>query len=101
MIKDEICTIIYYIGLRPISTILSCHTIAETFTIINVIIHNDQVMDDFEHTVDILLSGQEVRERKIIKHNFINEHGQQDYYASTFSLFLDPVPLSSFEPASL
>jgi len=58
-------------------------------------------MADFEHTVDILLSGQELQERKIIKHNFMNEHSQQDYYASTFSLFLDPAPLSSFEPASL
>lgn len=66
-----------------------------------VIIHYDQVMADFEHTLDILLSGQELQERKIIKHNFMNEHGQQDYYASTFSLFLDPAPLSSFEPASL
>jgi len=31
----------------------------------------------------------------------MNEHGQQDYYASKFNLFLDPTPLSSFEPASL
>jgi hypothetical protein len=52
-------------------------------------------MTDFENTF----------EWKMIKESdktyFMNEHVQQDYYASTFSLFLDPALHLSFEPASL